>query len=56
MPPKPVPERKCRADYHYFVAACLASRDPRSARRHFLSAWHAQPTMIKALLRAAATW
>jgi len=53
---KPVPERKRRADYHYFVAACLRPRDPRAARGHFLLAWQAQPTMLKALLRAATTW
>jgi glycosyltransferase involved in cell wall biosynthesis len=53
---KPVPERKCRADYHYFVAACLRPRDPRAARKHFLRAWQAQPTMLKALLGAATTW
>lgn len=44
------------AEYHHFVASCLRGRDPRGARRHYLEAWRAQPTRLKSLLGAMATW
>lgn len=44
------------ADYHYFVASCLRRKDPRRARQHYLRAWRAQPSRLKALAGALITW
>ena len=43
--------RASRADYHYFCGSCLARRDVAASRDHFLSAWQAKPTHIRALFR-----
>jgi hypothetical protein len=39
------------AAFHYFVGSCLASRDPRAARRYFWQALKAQPWALRTWVR-----